>query len=628
MREKGITPREVHKGRGVPTQFDRFKQNILARNRQTITAIISGNYQKAGESVAEGKTRKEIKLGADAITEAIMGIPEGKNKKEPASKIIPFSAVTEAKKQTILEKAVRATAAAAASAIPALPAIDLPQINSHVQNQAIHRPATQEPQKAYEQLTVIRNKTEVEKTLKLKTSPNSELTAKTIEASRTVTNTYGPEVTREWLEANHQDILGKTDITDAAGNVIKQYVLVKKVYDTYYNLWDSVLYETHKDQAGLFTQYKAVAKAPGNIRAIASSTDGNIVVVGGENPMRSAMDSLKISYEGGKNFHDVPLPYGIAGGATNIIRINDTTYLINNGNYEGGTGQAILTLDPITKGANIQTVSLETVIATNFNAGSAYDLEITNVNPLTHTAEFVSNASYNLGEGIIKYKLDYITGQGTLTVTKTVNINGVETNLGLLYGRAIYIDANGHTHFVSSNPDRRLIYDIDMDEGTATQTSYANLLDNKGIPDYMNGGLDIIPVDVYIDQDGNPKKIYAGAYAVWGGSRKIGPRAVLLNEDGSIFFDLGSLFNQLDPALQSGILRQRDVQKKTINGQLGYELNIWNIGKAFIPLNPDGSLIPDAQIYFTDGGLETALPDPYPFKLHLPRVAKSYMGGW
>lgn len=507
---------------------------------------------------------------------------------------------------------------AAGVAISSMP-VDSAPVNT-ANAQAIVRPVDKGIQGAYGRLEVIRHHDDVEADLGLnKLSGQSTESKNTIEASVTP-DTYGPQVTKEWLEANPQTIWATADITDTTG-VVKQLVVLN----------NGIVYEGHKGTNGLFTDYVGVSQSPmGHARALAVSPDGSKSVMGGEKELRTSEDSLAISYDGEKTWKNIPWPEGwpISGGAKDIVWITNDTFLVNNVSSEGGIGQVIGHVNVSTGEASLQALNLtETLTKTSFNIGGAHDLQVTSYNPLSNTFEIIANGSSNLRTGLIRGTVNSMSGEGNVEhiTTVKININGQEQdiNLGYLYGRGIYKDSQGHTHFVASNVDRQLLYDIDMDARTATQMDYSKLLDGKGIENYMAGRLRIYAVDAYTDSAGNPKKILAGTYAKF--INGVGtPRAVLLNEDGSIFYDLESL-------LQSGISQQKSLQKKRINNQLGYEVNINGLGKAFIPVNEDGSLIPNGEIYYTDRGLGTDLPnppDPLPYKLFLSAVTRGYTGGW
>lgn len=574
----------------VPNQFQRFIQGSFAKNKQVINAYRNEQGTPV-ESVVRHSTSNAVSV--------------------PDNKITPFRRIAEV-----------GTAMATAASIAPMVGVSQVEQYIHLSQPGIVRPASQDNNEAYQRLRVTRNNAQVEKTLSLKVKNSNSISVdnqnidkgRSIEASAVITDTYGPEVTREWLLQNPQDILAKTDIKDSNGNIIKQYVVLKKIYDSYNNRWNSVVYETHKDTSGVFTEYKALSQSPiGNMRAVATSTDGSVVLGGGEKVLRTSEDSFAISYDSGKTWKDIPWPsnFPISGGAIDIFRINDTTFLVNNANSEGGIGQVIIHINQSTQVATLQPLSLtETIMQTNFNAGSAHDLAIASVDPLTNTIEMASNGSFNLQEGINRYTINYLTGEGTVEHIATVKINGVDINLGYLYGRAIYKDSQGHTHFVSSNRGRQILYDVDMDTKTATELNYFNLLDNK-VPDYINGRFFISAVDVTFDASGNKNTWVGGDRAntrEWGGVS-----AVLMNLETGAIYDLA-------PEIRSSIYRQKDLQRKVINGQEGYEINIYGLGKVF--------LTPDGKLYFTDRGLGTALPDPLPFKVYVPVVMKAYSGGW
>lgn len=443
-------------------------------------------------------------------------------------------------------------------------------------------------------------------------------TVQRLEVSAEFQNLYGPEVTKAWLEENPQDISAKTDILDSNGEVIAQYVLLRS----------GNLYYTQKDNAtNTFLDYKGIAHIPmENPRSIISSSDGQIVIVGGEDPIRTGKTKVVISYDKGKTWKEIPYPYQYAGVTTDLFSFTNNIYFSNNGNFERSSSQFIIAINPTNRTTNVRETNFEIVTAANFNVGDvgkAYDLQLMSVNGETNRVKMVSNGSSYLSEGILLFDLDYTTGNGTVEHINNIPIDGVETNLGYLDGGVTYTDpTNGHRYYKVSNVTRQILYTLDITDPkhvTGTKLNYWGLLNNRGIPNYGNDGLDLYTVDVSFDAQGNQHTWVGGEYftTVEGLNYAIG-RAVLLNLETGVFYTFAS---DKDPHVHTAatFIYSKGMQRKVINGQLGYELNIVNqgttalSGKAFVPIDANGSPLPNARTYYTDKGLGSQVPiEPSP----------------
>ncbi len=302
-------------------------------------------------------------------------------------------------------------------------------------------------------------------------------------------NAYGPEVSREFLEAHPVGIRATSYVTDAQGNVTKEYVVLQNG-SLYNSQFDSV--------SKTFSMFSEVSKAPmENPSSLISSNDGNTLLMGGESPIRSGITKVYISNDAGKTWKNIPWPYQDSGGTIDLLKFTENNLLGNNGNYEGGVGQFVVQIDTSAKTASIKAANFETIRATNFNAGSAHDIHIASINPATNKAEMISDGSLNLQQGILLFKdFDYVQGTGTVENITHVTINGVDTELGFLRGGAQYTDAQGHVHYKTSDRTLQLLYDIDLTTRTATRQSVGGLLDNTGVANYADGNLRLSGLDI------------------------------------------------------------------------------------------------------------------------------------
>ncbi len=412
---------------------------------------------------------------------------------------------------------------------------------------------------------------------------------------------YGPEISRECLEVNPQDISATDYVKDATGDVIIQRAVVNR----------NELWESKKDPAtGAFSDFKFVSKVSmESVRSMVSSSDGNTVIFGGEDPIRSGLTTLRISSDGGKNMGPIDWPYQNSAATIDLFRVTDANFLGNNGNYEGGIGPFIISVDPITKKAAVKAASLATIQPVSINIGSAHDLGIASIDIANHVADFVSNAAFNLQRGLLIGNIDYINGLGSVKHIKQTLINGTPVELGFLYGNDTYFDDLGHIHVKTSDVDKQVLFDIDTITTEGTALNYANLCDNKNIPDYMKGSLVIATIDVLRDNQGNLHTKTGGGY----GSMTDGlGRAIFVDVD-------TSECTVLEPKMTSEVSQQKNMLRQKINGQMGYTTIIWRFGQAFIP---DGGV----PIY-TDRNLGGNKNNTNNYNLYLPVISRQSMGG-
>lgn len=413
-------------------------------------------------------------------------------------------------------------------------------------------------------------------------------------------DTFGPEIDRACREKNPLEIRATDYIKDSAGNVVKQRAIINLN-----ELWES----TKDPVTHAFSDYKFVSKnTMESVTSMISSTDGNTIITGGEDIFRSAHTSLRISYDAGKIWNNITWPYPDSAPTIDLIRLTDTNYIGNNGNYEGGIGPFTITIDPITKNTAVKAASLISVQAVTPNIGSAHGLTIASLETSSNRVQMVSAGSLNLQTGLVLMDMDYITGIGTVNnITKTL-IGGVPVYLNNLYGSGFYTDEQGHKHIKSSDPSNQLLYDFDTtnNPSTATRTYYGSVFNNNGIPNYMPDSLGVFTVGVFTNTLGNRETKIGGGYAsILDGS----PRAIFGDLDKSIAYDLGP-----NPTLigYTSIVRQKSMRREKMNNISGYDLSIDNLGKAFIA---DGGV----PIY-TDRGLGDKVTAR--FKVFLPLVVK------
>lgn len=407
----------------------------------------------------------------------------------------------------------------------------------------------------------------------------------------TIAGPYGPEITQAELEANPFTIKARATVVDANSNVTQHLAVLD----------NKILYRsTRNASTGTFGEFTGISEIPlGTVSSLSTSADGNIIIAAGTGTSGPGAVDTKIvaSYDGGKTWKNVDWPYQSSAGTLDFLRLDDNTWLGNNGNYEGGVSLYKLTVNINTQSAKAQATTMESVQKANITAGTN-DLGLVKISQGT-SVEMVSTGAVNLQTGVNKITLDSVTLQGVVENIPTVKINGQDFNLGLLSGRGIYVDAQGHLHIVSSSLDDQALYDIDTVAKTATATNYANLLDNKGIPNYKNGRLKIRAVDVITDVQGNRHTWIAGSYA-----NTLDPygRGVMINLETGAY----TLFSS--PDKRSDITNQGAMQRVKINDQLGYLLNVQELGQVFVPIDADGTPMTNAKKYYIDGGLGAALP--------------------
>ena len=409
-------------------------------------------------------------------------------------------------------------------------------------------------------------------------------------------NAVGPERDLKWVEDNPQNLVATTELTGKEGNVTDKLTVKKQD-------GKNILYKTSFDHdSKVFPEYQPVSEIPmGNVQSIVDL--GKILIAGGEENHTKEDTKIVISYDSGQNWRTVNWPYGRCGGTVDLLKVSNTVVIGNNGPSDPGVmSQFIINLDLDRQTEKVVPVRWQKDGQT-IDVGFASDMTIASVDTEKKKVKLVSNLSMSIQQGINVFDLDYKTGEGTMENISSVMINGSKVGLDQLRGRGVYVDDKGNLHLKTSNSIMSYLYDINLVDKTAARLDYANLLDTKGIPNYLPGSLHIYHVDVYIDPKGNLLTKLVGGYGLSGNTQ-----AVLVDLETTDFINLM-------PNKHSG---GRSLRRMKINGRNVYEVNIAEYALATVV---EG----EKTARYVVGGLEntTVPPQTTSSKVFLPNIQKS-----
>lgn len=433
-------------------------------------------------------------------------------------------------------------------------------------------------------------------------------------------NGAGPEMTlTEWqdfLKTHQLEIMATSDNTDEKGNVNEQFTVVQE------NGKDNIIYKTFKNpETGLFSEYQGISRIPmESVNSVLAM--GKVLIAGGGENINSEKGVAKvcISYDAGKTWNQVELPFGPDGPTNQLLKVADTPtgpiVIANNASREDGIGQYLIKLNVDTKMPKILPINWQKDGQPGFNGGSASDLAITKIDNDTHTVEMISAVALNpdVRSGINLLSLNYETGEGIWKNVNSMTIDGTKTSLGMVEGKGWYRDPQNRLHVVASSLFNDTINDVILSEQSATSFNYAHLLDGRGIAGYIENSLFVRATDAILEPDGL-HIIMAGGYST-------------SEERYSILIEMvnGEIKKIVKLLPEAGVL-SRGLKRRQISNRNSWEVNIggsalavlvdhdptlrwvdWGLGSGVTPAEPKPTPTP---------------PEARPFKVFLPNLQKS-----
>jgi len=443
----------------------------------------------------------------------------------------------------------------------------------------------------------------------------------TLEAAPSITEALGPVLlTQQELETSPQEIRSHKFTKDANGNLNASFALHKNRFLYKYEM-DPV---TGKAKS----EYKTTSptKIPmENVLSLHVANDGQFIMVGGEDPIRTGQQKVAASSDGGKTWQNIEFNFPASGGIIDILPVagDGTKYLLNCGNFDGAPASLyIATVEP-GGGANKITLKATTIkssVSSTSISGRAHDLGISTFDAATNKIRAVSNGSFTLGSGLNVYDIDAATGNGTVENISMFKINGLDINVGFLDGRAEYTDASGDLHVLSSNTTGGVFYDLNVTKRTGTEFNYEYIMDTKNISDATRvagvGTIHIVDSQIYA----------GGAYM----SKRGGTRPLVMSWPMGVNPELTPDKMVAFPLISTqggGIDGQNDTVEVRINGKRYWRLNCLGLGEALLAFNGNGTPDPTGTFIFPDKGLgkspdaPTPTPTPQPpteFRVNIP----------
>lgn len=403
-------------------------------------------------------------------------------------------------------------------------------------------------------------------------------------------------VDRSWVEQNNQNVVAETVVTDpTSGDLIQQFTVLD----------NNVPYESHME-GGVLTARKALPVVPmGNVQSLGATLDGKTLIAGGQIERAINTGKVFLYSDSTKSWEDKTskFPADLAG-ATQMMRLTGNTFVLNNAKFEGGSNQILFDVE------NGEVINVRTVKLTDENGnavavGRTRGMSLMSFNKDSGVATMVSTGSTQLLEGLLISNIDTKTGTGTVKQITQVKVadQANPVNLGYAYGMAFYTD-KGQPHVKTINDTLQTIFDVNLVDLVGSMSYFGNILDDKGIANYLLGSLHLQDLRMDIDSTGRKWTRVAGV----AGSSKVGSRAIVFTlEKPEDFVDL---FPNIESNIGPGGMQQRQIK-----GQLVEDFTILNGGKAM--------LLPDNQLLFTDGGF----PGKINAVAYLPALTKA-SSGW
>jgi len=446
----------------------------------------------------------------------------------------------------------------------------------------------------------------------------------TLEAAPSITEALGPVLlTQQELEATPQEIRSHAFTKDATGNLNASFALHKNGFLYKYEM-DPV---TGKAKS----EYKTTSpiKIPmENVLSLYVANDGQFMMVGGEEPIRTGQQKVVATSDGGKTWQTIEFNFPASGGIIDILPItgDSTKYLLNCGNFDGAPASLYIASIDTANGSNaisIKATTIKSTVTSTTISGRAHDLGVSTFNASTNKLRAVSNGSYTFGSGLNVYDIDVATGNGTVENISMFKINGQEINVGFLYGRAEYTDANGDLHVLSTNNIGGVFYDLNVTKRTGTEFNYTSMLDTKNVSDATRvagfGSIHVIDNQIYA----------GGAYM----SKRGGVRPLMMSwpmgVNPVITPDRSTAFPLVSTNGSDVVGGQKGMVEVKINGKRYWKCNWLRLGETLLPFNDNGTPDPTATFLFPDKGLgknpevPTPTPSPTPkppteFRVNIP----------
>ncbi len=384
-----------------------------------------------------------------------------------------------------------------------------------------------------------------------------------------------PQELAKFLEDYPDGIAAMSDVKNKEGVVIAQVAALVNDNKT-------KICQTKLGTDGLFPDYQTTAELPFNVSALATSSNGKIMVVGGEQNVARGDTRLSVSLDGGINFTENLWNLTARSGAVKDLislgKVGDEEVFLGNNASSIEDGQFLLLVHPDGQ-VNLQKIKWNYNDQDDFKPGPAYDLGVISTYPdpkdsTNILVKLASNSAFKLAKGLTFFELNTKDASGKIENLTDFNIDGrVVTNLGGLSGRGIYHGPLGEAHYLVSNPDRQVVYDLEPDKKIGTTIRCANILDNSRIANLDQGSFTVGAIKVIVNRQGEKSIIFGGTYQ---STADHNSHAVIVNSRDGKFIDLA-------PDRLSGIPFQNCLQREVINGYLGFVLNVRNFGKVFVP---------------------------------------------
>lgn len=445
------------------------------------------------------------------------------------------------------------------------------------------------------------------------------------------------EVSQDWLLNNPTNVQVAEYIKNAAGQVTGRVVVVNNsLMGPQSGYKNSVLYGVSCDPVSeeCGPSFEPEMELPmENAGALAVLDDqGKRLLIAGEVRIRRGDTKLLDCSRVTKTCQTINWPYGQAGVTNALLKIDETTYLGINGNYEGAVGQYLARFDTASQSVSVQAVR-DAITALNLKSVGAPQIE---VDVSSNTLRELAAASGRLATGLDAATINYKDATASTE-------NSLPRELGYVYGFTTYADSKGK-HYLASNLDFDFIAGGDIDPVTGKPGSvnykiyYDTFLDNSGIPDLLKGRVFIPTLWVGADNQDKVRIVVIGSYPTYilGKSTTHGFVAEFIKgTDPNI--DPNALFRQdLGPA-DRDIFQpsQRQVRSREVKGQPGLEFPVrWNVddkpfgGLVRYSMNPDYSPNANAPLSYPNNGLQKALQAARKYTSYLPALFKQFSAGW
>lgn len=291
-------------------------------------------------------------------------------------------------------------------------------------------------------------------------------------------------INKEELIKNPVHILSSARQENINGETTSEYFLVE---DKRVNI--TRVYSRTRQSDGVFSETSLVGNvAMKDAKSVAVDGKGNVVVVGQKTDAISSPAAVEVRYANSAEFLNVPVEYGQGVNGGDITQAfsagKDDTFLLST-----QEGLQILTIDPqivdIQKRARL-TAAAVTLKPTNLTIGRVIGLALpSDIQAQSSNIEFYATIAKNAQNGIIKIKLDTITGVG--------EAEQLFPEIGSVDKPSLYKDpVTGDDHMVTLNTSSEDFFDLNLTQNKIDNTfNYVNLISgfHKNLPPgAINGG--------------------------------------------------------------------------------------------------------------------------------------------